>query len=136
MYDWALVQSGRQNGISSQRSRVRVAQVTDGTAKTAMVGEKYLNSLRYFDGEDPSDDQCIYAGHDRDNVGYTAHSHEDIYSPLPDAPTNDKLGFRFGGPHANGFNMAYCDGSVHLISWDVDAKVWMDCGGRNDQTPN
>ena len=78
IYAW-LLPPFRQNGITTQRSRVRVAQVTDGTAKTAMVGEKYLNPLRYFDGEDPSDDQCVYTGHDRDNAGYTANGSTTVF---------------------------------------------------------
>ena len=34
----------RQNGICFQRSTIRLAQITDGTAKTALVGEKYPQS--------------------------------------------------------------------------------------------
>jgi prepilin-type processing-associated H-X9-DG protein len=135
IYDWALIGPNRQNGICTQRSRIRISQVSDGAAKTFMIGEKYLNTKRYFDGEDPSDDQCVYAGHDRDNVGYTAMSFDEIYLPLLDEPTNDKLAFRFGGPHRAGVNMALCDGSVHTFAYDIDELAWKYYGGRNDESP-
>jgi prepilin-type N-terminal cleavage/methylation domain-containing protein len=133
MYVWAFTHQDSQNGISTQRSRVRVGQVTDGTAKTAMVGEKYLQPERYLDGKDGADDQCIYAGHDRDNVGYTA-SGDELYPPIIDEPSNLTRHHRFGGPHRSGLSMAFCDGSVHFIGYDVDEDVWRDYGGRNDQT--
>jgi prepilin-type N-terminal cleavage/methylation domain-containing protein/prepilin-type processing-associated H-X9-DG protein len=132
-YGWKFTTPNHQNGISHQRSRVRVAQLTDGTAKTAMVGEKYLRPEHYEDGGDRADDQCIYAGHDRDNMGFTANTLEDIYLPLLDEPSNLTRDHRFGGPHRAGVNMAFCDGSVHLIAWDIDQNVWKDYGGRNDQ---
>jgi prepilin-type N-terminal cleavage/methylation domain-containing protein len=134
-YPWAREHSFTQNGICTQRSTIRISQITDGTSNTAMLGEKYLQPERYFDGVDPADDQCVYTGHDRDNAGYTADDSE-IYLPLQDEPSRITKHHRFGGPHHHGFNMAYCDGSVHLISWDIDANVWKDCGGRNDQSPN
>jgi prepilin-type N-terminal cleavage/methylation domain-containing protein len=129
-YPWQFGGHDAQNGISYQRSMVRVDQITDGTGTTAMVGEKYLNPNHYFDGEDPSDDQCAFIGHDRDNSGYTANGNE----PMP--PRRDEAGvslsFRFGGPHASGLNMAFCDRSVRQVAYDVDAEIWGECGGRND----
>jgi prepilin-type N-terminal cleavage/methylation domain-containing protein/prepilin-type processing-associated H-X9-DG protein len=133
IYIWNRGNYENQNGISSQRSMVRVGQITDGTAKTAMVGEKYLQPERYFDGVDPSDDQCVYSGHDRDNAGYTANGRNEIYPPLPDEKSNLTRPYRFGGPHREGLNMAFADGSVHFIGFDISDDVWKNYGGRNDQ---
>jgi prepilin-type processing-associated H-X9-DG protein len=130
-YGWGFGYPGAQNGISYQRSRVRAAQISDGTARTAMVGEKYLNPERYFDGADGADDQCVYTGHDRDNSGYTGNG-KDRMPPRLDRP-RVSLGFRFGSSHATGVNMAFCDGSVHHIDYDVGEEVWRRFGGRNDE---
>jgi type II secretory pathway pseudopilin PulG len=119
-----------QNGISYQRSTVRIARITDGTSKTALVGEKYLNPDRYFDGAYTADDQCVFSGHDNDNNGYTANGSA-VNRPQQDRPGLN-LPFHFGGPHVTGLNMALCDGSVQLIAYDVDDTVWVKYGGRND----
>jgi prepilin-type N-terminal cleavage/methylation domain-containing protein/prepilin-type processing-associated H-X9-DG protein len=131
-YNWQFASPAAQNGISYQRSRVRVTQITDGTAKTAMIGEKYLNPERYYDGTDRSDDQCAYIGHDRDNAGYTANG-TDVYRPLADEPTWQTRHFRFGSAHPSGFHMAFCDGSVHVLSYGISDGVWVKYGGRNDE---
>lgn len=131
IYPWSFERPGAQNGICYQRSTVQVAQIIDGTSKTAMIGEKYLNSNRYFDGRDSADDQCVYTGHDRDNAGYTANG----TSPMP--PQMDQpalsLSFYFGSAHPNGFNLAFCDGSVQQISYEIDNEVWRRYGGRDDE---
>jgi prepilin-type N-terminal cleavage/methylation domain-containing protein/prepilin-type processing-associated H-X9-DG protein len=131
IYPWVFAQLHSQNGICTQRSMVRIPQITDGTSSTAMIGEKYLQPERYFDGIDRADDQCAYTGHDRDNAAYTANA-EEIYRPLPDEPSKLTRHHRFGGPHAAGLNMAFCDGAVDMISFDIDDAIWKAYGGRDD----
>jgi prepilin-type N-terminal cleavage/methylation domain-containing protein/prepilin-type processing-associated H-X9-DG protein len=134
LHTWTLSSPKAQNGICFQRSIIRVAQILDGTTRTAMVGEKYLNPNHYFDGKDSADDQCVYSGHDRDNSGYTRDG-RDVFRPLMDQPSYDnrKYPFRFGSAHNSGFNMAFCDGSVQGIGYDVDDQVWINFGGRDDE---
>jgi prepilin-type N-terminal cleavage/methylation domain-containing protein len=124
-----------QNGISYQRSSVRIADITDGTSRTAMVGEKYLNPNHYDDGVDKADNQCVYSGHDSDNNGYTARVEAKtvgVMRPGQDRPDVSHPHY-FGSAHAVGFHMAYCDGSVHFIEYDVGDQIWVKLGGRNDE---
>ena len=129
-YAWQI-SSQTQNGISFQRSSIRMAEITDGTSRTAMVGEKYLNPNFYDNGKYTADDQCVFSGHDNDNNGYMADGGN------IKRPEQDRLGvnhaFHFGSAHAVGFHMAYCDGSVHFIEYKVDARIWIVLGGRNDE---
>jgi prepilin-type N-terminal cleavage/methylation domain-containing protein len=129
---WGIPASS-QNGVSFQRSTIRFADISDGAAKTALVGEKFLDTTRYDNGTDTADDQCVFSGHDNDNNGYTADG-SIVYPPQLDRPSNMKYSFHFGSAHPAGVPMAYCDGSVRLLAYEVDNAVWKNSGGRNDQT--
>jgi prepilin-type processing-associated H-X9-DG protein len=58
--------------------------------------------------------------------------------PIPDAPAYP-AGVNgheaFGSPHSGGMNMAFCDGSIHTISFDIDWQVHRNLGDRNDGNP-
>ncbi len=144
-YDWGYDQEGRKiipwNGITHQRSKVRLAEITDGTSQTYAVGEKYLNPDHYNDGVDSRDDQHLLQGLDRDMNGFTS---SDVFDPergitkvvdLPPLQDRPGLGlvFNFGSSHPGGFNAVFCDGSVHSINYDVDPDIHRRLGGRNDE---
>jgi prepilin-type N-terminal cleavage/methylation domain-containing protein len=137
-----------QNGISHQRSEVRIAQITDGTTQTLMLGEKFLNPDNYLTGEDPADDQGLFSGHDRDFNRYTfgagggtAEQHRAAASddrrrmipPLADRPGLGEQAYTFGSAHPSGLHVVMCDASVQSVSYDVDLDVWRLMGGRDDE---
>jgi prepilin-type processing-associated H-X9-DG protein len=127
-----------QNGITYQRSRVRMAQITDGTSKTALIGEKYINPARYEDGSDPADDQNIFVGHDQDTLRYTGRRNNPTsgavaFDPQQDTVDVDKFDDpSFGSAHSGIMNMAFCDGSVQSIEYAIDPAVYYFYGGRDD----
>ena len=137
--------TGVQSGISYQRSRVKLAQITDGTSHTAMVGEKYLNPDRYADGNDLADDQNIFAAHDRDMNRYvgnmvgaapaTTWRVDPEYRPRQDRAgdpgSSDNFGI-FGSAHAAGLQFVFADGSVRMVSYDVDGYAYWLMGGCDD----
>jgi prepilin-type N-terminal cleavage/methylation domain-containing protein/prepilin-type processing-associated H-X9-DG protein len=149
--DWLHERPGSflpQTGITFQHSEIRLAQITDGTSKTAMVGEKYRNPDHYLDGLDPADDQNLFLGHDRDVNGYTytqqkaspavpfIDNQQFSFTPEKDRPGWDGgKPYRFGSSHTSGINMAFCDGSVQSIDFAVDRLVFALKGGRNDELP-
>ena len=138
-FDWKFDRFGaedrriEQNGISFQRSLIAIRKISDGTSNTYCVGERYLNPDHYSDGTPTGDDQSLFVGHDRDMNGYTSDSLnlDDVLQPIQDTP---RLGliFHFGSAHPSGFHVVMCDGSVHSISYDIDALVHIAQGGRND----
>ncbi len=135
-YSWRADQNqegGYYNGMVFQRSMVRISKATDGTSKTALVGEKSMKPSNYATGLDSADDQCLFTGHDQDNQGFTADG-PDRYLPLPDndVRVSSLARWRFGSAHTHGMHMALCDGSVDTIAYDVNKDVFALLGGRND----
>ncbi len=133
-FEWEDVSD--RTGISFVRSRVTTSKVTDGLARTYMVGEKYVNPDRYLIPLGRAGDDNAYNGHDWHTVRYGAeveHGQEE-YSAL--APLQDMHGFnasdRFGSAHPSGFHMALGDGSVHAISYDIDTDVHRYLSNRKD----
>ena len=133
-FNWAYDnhdEHSKQNGISYQVSEVQIAHIRDGTSNTAMVGEKYMDPLRYADGHAWDDDQNIFLGHDRDVNRYT------WFPPQPDREGyNPSDWYHFGSAHPVTFQMAYCDGSVHTLLFDIDEDVFRLLGGRDDDFTN
>jgi len=153
-YDWLFDLDGRNmrylNGVSHQRSEVKLAQISDGTSQTAMVGERYISPDRYFDGNDPADDQNVFVAHDRDMnryfaAGQVTPSPSGTSPRLPLLPAHQRLPvqdrpgyypddrFLFGSAHNAGLNLGFCDGSVRFVEYSVDAEAWRLFGGRDDE---
>jgi prepilin-type N-terminal cleavage/methylation domain-containing protein len=122
-----------QTGIMYYRSEVRTSQITDGTSKTYMVGEKWMPTNGYDGatseadaGYTTGDDQSIYTGFVMDNhrVAWNPDSSapQESFQPSQDAPGTGNTGRerRFGSAHSTAFQMVFCDGSVHSVSYDID----------------
>jgi prepilin-type N-terminal cleavage/methylation domain-containing protein len=112
-------------GISFQRSEVAINHITDGTSQTYMIGEKYINPINYETGQDYADNETWCTGYNNDNFRTTS-------SP----PLQDTNGFastlRFGGVHTGVCLMAWCDGHVDPVSFEIDPAVHKKNGNRRD----
>jgi prepilin-type N-terminal cleavage/methylation domain-containing protein len=148
-FDWRCHKPNqylRHTGIAYERSEVRMSQVTDGASHTAMVGEKWRNPDHYLTGLISNDDQSMYAGHDQDMNGYTyRQTRANTPNPIPfidnklwaftperDRPGWDGDKFRFGSAHTSGLYMAFCDGTVQWVDFNVEYQVFALMGGRDD----
>ena len=113
------------SGVIFLRSTVQLVEITRGTSNTFMVGERYVNPEHYFDGLDLGDNESMYVGFDNDIDRVTLNP-----------PRRDRAGLTdthiFGSAHSPGLNMLYCDGSVRLVSYDVDPDVFFESGRRSD----
>ncbi len=113
------------NGVCYQISKVRIGQISDGTSKTYMVGEKALDPQRYQDGSDWGDNEFLLGGYNRDFARTVA---------LPAA--RDQIGvrmdFQFGSVHQSGWHMCMVDGSVRPLGYDMERPVHRAYGIRND----
>ena len=131
-----------QTGVSYYRSAVRPAQIVDGLAKTYLYGEKYVEPSMYEDIEEAEgvsamgDNQSAWCGYEWDNhrVAWNPQS------PFPNRgqPARDGTGeltssiASFGSAHAISFNMAYCDGSVRSVAYDIGREVHRASASRLD----
>ena len=121
-YGWP--NNSKFNGVVFQRSLIRLTDITRGTSNTYMIGEKYLNPNSYSNGKDGGDNECMYVGMDND-INRTSD-----YAPMQDKKGHSNT-FIWGSAHVSGFNMAYCDGSVHFVSYSVDLGEHQAAGSRN-----
>jgi prepilin-type N-terminal cleavage/methylation domain-containing protein/prepilin-type processing-associated H-X9-DG protein len=119
-------------GVMYRTSMCTTAMIKDGTSKTYLLGERYLDPDYYYTYSLCSNDQGWDQGYDYDTDRWTA-------SP----PVRDRAGYVdnggcdtiFGSAHPATFNMAFCDGSVHPISYSIDPGVHKSLGNRMDGGP-
>ncbi len=129
-----------QTGVNYCGAEIKTSQITDGLSKTYMLGEKYLPADKYDadgsdDNGDPGDNISMFQGFDYDINRWTAtQDPTDATKTTP--PTQDREGLEgywlFGSAHPGGFNMAFCDGSVQTVSYDIDLEVHRRQGNRLD----
>jgi hypothetical protein len=109
---------------------VRREHIRDGASNTYLLAEKYLNPNDYTSGTNAADNENLYVGYDNDNFRNTNTAH---------APRRDTPGFNsaqlMGSAHAEGFQVVMCDGSVHMVSYGIDAQTHQRLGSRNDGQP-
>jgi prepilin-type N-terminal cleavage/methylation domain-containing protein len=131
----------RLDGISYQRSRVKIARITDGTSQTLLLGEKFVPPSQYDAWQQSAsydaDNETWCTGWNNDNsraVKFNVLT-KVVYGPLQD--TDELTGVvnasdRFGSAHVAVWNAAFCDGSVHAISFDADGEVLRKLASRLD----
>ena len=129
-------------GVVFCRSTVDMAQIRDGTSNTYLVGERAICTDRYYDGNDQADDQGWDVGYDCDVARWTyfnandpSDQYNEMHEPRQDRPGDNNQRRRFGSAHSGGFNMAFCDGSIHSISYSIDRIIHSRLGDRRDGQP-
>lgn len=114
-------------GVCWWRSEVELSDISDGTSKTVLFGEKSMDPLLYqswYGGGDACD---MYEGQDLE-----ANRYAGVDFPLHvDTPgLTDTFGY--GGPHPGGCVFALCDGSTRSISFGIDLEVYRRIALRED----
>lgn len=125
------------NGISFQHSQVGIRNIPDGTTKTYLCGEKYLDPKKWEDFQDPDtgNNETWCTGHNNDNFRTAADSPRMDGTPNPaDGSTED--GNIFGSAHGSAWNVAFCDGHIESISYDIDINVHRNNANRADGNVN
>lgn len=122
-FDSHPVHSGEYafEGVGFQRSEVGIKHVRDGTSKTYLIGE---NSLGRWSSGQLSDEvyETIWCSGIGPHNTCTGH-----FAPHPNLNRG-----AFGSEHPSGFHTAYCDGSVHVVRYDIDLAVHQAAANRHD----
>ncbi len=121
-------------GIVYAGSLIQMSDITDGTSNTYLCGEKNIDPDYYATGQDAGDNENAMTGEDKDIVRWAAMEYmvpPPYTGPFPDTPgvINNDL---FGSAHLNGFQMAFCDGSVQMMSYMIDVETHRRLGNRKD----
>ncbi|MGC4004243.1 MAG: DUF1559 domain-containing protein [Pirellulales bacterium] len=114
----------KHNGITFIRSEVKSAHIKDGLSKTYYIGERYLD-FRFYEVNTGDDDQSWDSGYDWDVNRWT--NAEPKFDQNPGSPTSNG---NFGSAHLATFNMAFCDGSVRAVPYEVSFAVHTALGNR------
>jgi prepilin-type N-terminal cleavage/methylation domain-containing protein/prepilin-type processing-associated H-X9-DG protein len=117
-------------GVVYTGSLVKLSDIPDGTSTTYLIGEKYVAPdcylINYIGGLiDYGDNEMALVGDNADVSRWTR------WAPVQDTPGYSTFA-PFGSAHSNGFQMAFCDGSVQLMSFTIDATAHRYLGNRKD----
>ncbi|MCC6124116.1 MAG: DUF1559 domain-containing protein [Pirellulales bacterium] len=114
-------------GVCYPGSKTALKEFKGGTSHTLLFAEKYMMVDCYFNAQDGGDNETLYMGDNGDTARWT------YVMPMRDRP-GLYTWYPFGSAHAATLNGVFCDGSVHSINYEIDAKVFEVLGKRNKPT--
>lgn len=112
----------------------KMAKISDGTSKTAVFAEKRINPRGQFgyEGGGSADNGGWSDGWDPDIIRTTIAPPASDTSDFPDSCAGEGGKYVAGSAHPAGLNVAFADGSVRQLNYDIDAETFNRLGHRSD----
>lgn len=137
--------AGNFRGIVTHHIGAKHRQITDGTSNTILAGEK-SHDPRYYDNislqspvgeadDNPGDNSSLWQGFDQDTVRFPSGSRLPRRDVADSAQNNQGYSRFMGSAHPATLNIAFADGSVHAIDYEIDKETWDRLGVRDDGKP-
>lgn len=129
----------QSRGVFYRNSRTQVAEVIDGLSNTLAFGERHNGPIPLSDpttdGHTTYENAWIAAVRDVDD-NEDDHGHMVLFETQfrPNQLDGDDKGLF--SPHQGLAQFAFCDGSVHTISVNIDAEVYDALATRNEREVN
>ncbi len=124
----------RFNGVIFQASEVAIRNIPDGTSKTYLCGERYVRANNYK--RDQQYDATSSSVDGSDSWTWSTGGCRDTLRSGKDLPLQDNIivrgGGYFGSAHPGVFHVAFCDGHVEGVSYNVDLLVHRNNANRRD----
>jgi prepilin-type N-terminal cleavage/methylation domain-containing protein len=124
------------NGVIYRKSAVSEAQIKDGDSFTYLIGERFMTTAAYIQG--PIENDAGWdSGYDYNTIRWTGSSSTTPLAPAQDQniQVTNQTAMLFGSAHPAGFHMAFCDGAVRKMNYDISPTIHMQLGARNDGEP-
>jgi hypothetical protein len=114
-------------GVVFTLSAITPASIRDGLSNTLFAGEKSLNTDFYATGQSAGDNETMY-------VGVNAETVRAANAGTPALQDRRGADFfnSFGSAHSGQFVTVRCDGSVHMLSYDIDPTTYARLANRRD----
>lgn len=124
--DYAGCRGNGDNGAIGYKKCRRMADITDGTSNTILIGEKRMDLVNI--GNYQSDDNEGYSsGWDHDMIRLSS------IQPMPDTRNGSGWGEeRFGSSHPAVFHVLMADGTVRGLSYSITLTNFDNMGRIND----
>ena len=114
-----------QDGFAHRMSRVTAGHIRDGMSNVYLIGEKFVPSDHYRTGTDAGDRSSLYSGYSSSSIrfGYEPPRNDERRGSHPNA---------FGSGHRYTWTVAFGDGSVRGLSFDIDPALHKALSSRDD----
>ena len=134
----AMWGDGTKGGIVVRRKvsgPITLAHILDGSSNTLLAGEKRIDTLALGTFQ-CDDNEGHTSGWDWDIIRWSPPLPPPVDQPssplMPDRRDWDQCELLFGSAHSNGAFFVLCDGSVRMVSFDIDNTTFNRLCRRDD----